>query len=115
MGRTIITTLPDEDGIEDVLMPNWITNFDTGDPNVWGPTYAATLFQFYTPEGMSSDISVSDLTVEITDPDPAFASVRADWFANALLAIFTIEGQKVNTRLERLELKGTPTPTSGAT
>jgi hypothetical protein len=108
-GKTLITTLPDADGIEDVLIPNWITNLD--DPDVWGPTYGPTLFHFHTPEGMASDIRMSDLTIEITDPDPAFASARAGWFANALLAIITIDGQRVDTRLERLELKGAQTAT----
>lgn len=107
--RTILTTLPDADGIEDVLMPNWITNFDTGNPDEWGPTYGPTLFHFYTPEGLASDITVSDLTIDISDPQPAFASVRNGppfFFDGALLAVITVEGQKVNTRFDRIGLKG---------
>ena len=120
MGKTILTTRPDADGIEDVLMVNWITDQD--DPGEPGPTLAPTLFHFslFPPAsgsarrasclGRPSRLAMSDLTIEITDPDPAFASKRFDFFGGALLAIITVEGVEVSTDFDRLELKGSPAP-----
>jgi hypothetical protein len=50
---------------------------------------------------------MSDLTIGITDLHPAFASARAGWFSDALLAIITVEGVEVSTDFERIELEGT--------
>lgn len=55
--KTSLTALDDADGIEDVFLVNW----KAFDPAVWpGPI----LFHFYSPEGRSSDIAISDLTIE---------------------------------------------------
>lgn len=96
--QTVLATLDDEDGIEDVFMPNW-KMFPEG-------TLGPTLIHFYTPEGMSSDIAISDLTIQVSDPEPAHSSALADWFGGALLAIITVEGQSVNTHFDRLTVKG---------
>lgn len=116
MGKTILTTLPDADGIEDVLMLNWISDQDN--PGVPGPTLAPTLFHFslFAPAtgparrarcgGGPNHVAMSDLTIQITDLHPAFASARAAWFADALLAIITVEGVLVSTDFDRLELRG---------
>lgn len=105
MGRTILTTLLDADGIEDVLMRNWITDLDN--PGSPGPTRGPTLFHFSLFGGKPSQLAMSDLTIAITDLHPAFASARALWFTDALLAIITVEGVKVSTEFDRIELEGT--------
>ena len=122
VGKTILTTLRDYDGIEDVLMLNWITELD--EPGVPGSTFAPTLFHFslFPPAsgsarqascvGRPNRVAMSDLTIEITDPDPAFVSARMDFFGGALLAIITVEGVKVSTDFERLDLKGSPAPSA---
>ena len=115
MGKTILTTLPDADGIEDVLMLNWISDQDN--PGVPGPTLAPTLFHFslFPPASHQArrprcgdrpnQVAMSDLTIKITDLHPAFASARAEWFGDALLAIVTVEGVQVSTDFDRIELE----------
>jgi hypothetical protein len=104
MGKTVLTTRPDADGIEDVLMRNWISDLDT--PGSPGPTHAATLFHFSLFGSKPSRLAMSDLTIEITDLHPAPESARAEWFADALLAIITVEGVRVSTDFDLLELRG---------
>jgi predicted secreted protein len=104
MGKTILTTFPDADGIEDVLMRNWISDLDH--PGSPGPTLAPTLFHFSLFGRRPSRIAMSDMTIEVTDLHPAFGSKRAEWFTDALLAIITVEGVRVSTDFDRLELRG---------
>jgi hypothetical protein len=105
MGRTVLTTLPDVDGIEDVLMLNWITDLDN--PGTFGPTLAPTLFHFSLFGNTPSRVAMSGMTIAITDGAPAFASARAPGFFNgALLAIVTVEGLRVSTDFDRIEMSG---------
>jgi hypothetical protein len=108
MGRTILTTLPDADGIEDVLMVNWITDLDN--PGVFGPTLGPTLFHFSLFGEAPSQVAISNLSITMTDPQPAFASARAAWFGGALLAIVTVEGKWVSTDFDQVEMKAARKP-----
>jgi len=104
MGRTILTTLPDADGIEDVLMINWISDLEH--PGVRGPTLGPTLFHFSLFGETPSRVAMSNMTITVTDPRPAFASARAAGFGDALLAIVTVEGKWVSTDFDEVALKG---------
>jgi hypothetical protein len=108
MGRTILTTLPDADGIEDVLMINWVTDLDN--PGVFGPTLGPTLFHFSLFGEAPSQVAISNLSITITDPQPAFASARAAWFDGALLAMVTVEGRRVSTDFDQVEMKAARKP-----
>ncbi len=110
MDKTVVTTLPSNapgwEGKFDVLMPNWISDLDSATPGTRGPTTGPTLFHFLVPQDGFSDVTISDLTIDVGDPAPAIQSLRGAWFGGVLLALITVEGQKANTDFDRIVFRG---------
>ena len=86
--KTIVTTLPG-DKIEATPI------------HCWGGIKLSTMFYF---EG-GGDISVSDLSMVVTDPAPA---VNQDAFGDALASPLVMDGLDRNTRVERARFQGAP-------
>jgi hypothetical protein len=99
MDKTIISIHPDHP-IEAINLPS----FD-GPENL-----GSVLFQFNIPLGLTGDVSVTDLSMIVTQANPC----QADYLSNHDLWEFVmINGDTVNTRFERLRIRGGPGNTWG--
>ncbi len=90
--RTVLKILPGHQ-IDGILSSQWADG-----------KLASTLFYFDIPIGQSGDITVSDFSIIITEPEPAGYQDDQDWWQHALYNLFLIGGTDVNTRFERLKL-----------
>ncbi len=71
---------------------------------VEGGYYLSPLFLFENPE--SGDITLSDLSVVVTDPQPAQGN--DPFFSNGLWTLIAVTGPDVNTRFENAGFHGAP-------
>ena len=68
----------------------------------------STLFLFENPE--SGDITISDLSIVVTDPEPAGVQESIpdddDWWKRSLYNMIVVTGPRVDTRFERSSFRG---------
>lgn len=97
--RTFIKVLPGAK-IDGVPITAWET---APKPNGAGNSWS-TLFLFENPE--SGDITISDLSIVVTDPEPAGEQDDDDWWKGSLYNMIVITGPEVDTRFERSSFRG---------
>ena len=72
----------------------------------WPDYYESHLFLFMVPAGQKADITMTDLSMLVTDPEPAVGQTEDPWVVNSLGSYIAVYGNEADTAFERLRLTG---------
>jgi len=72
--------------------------------SAWEGRSWSTLFLFENPD--FGNIAISDLSIVVTDPEPAGVQDDDDWWKRSLYNMIVVTGPHVDTRIERASFRG---------
>ena len=72
--------------------------------SAWEGRSWSTLFLFENPD--FGAITISDLSIVVTDPEPAGVQDDDDWWKGSLYNMIVVTGPDVDTRIERASFRG---------